>query len=90
MLVVYAAPNDVGHARLGLTVSRKVGSAVCRNRWKRLLREAFRLSQQELPALDLICIPRPQAQPELTHLCDALPNLAHRLAKRTQAQATKE
>jgi ribonuclease P protein component len=37
-----AAPNQRSHHRLGLTVSRRVGGAVQRNRAKRVLRDAFR------------------------------------------------
>lgn len=48
-LVVFAAPNDLSHPRLGLSVGRRVGGAVRRNRVKRLLREAFRRVQHELP-----------------------------------------
>jgi ribonuclease P protein component len=49
-LLVFARPNDLGYSRLGLSVPRRVGTAVARNRVKRLLREAFRLHQHDLPA----------------------------------------
>ena len=51
-LVVWGTPNDAGHHRLGLAISRRAGNAVTRNRIRRLLRESFRLRQHELPLSD--------------------------------------
>jgi ribonuclease P protein component len=59
-LTLYAIPNDLNHPRLGLSVSRKVGTAVKRNRIRRLLREAFRHMQHDLPrGYDLVIVVRP-------------------------------
>lgn len=59
LFVVIALPNDRPQHRLGLTVSRKVGGAVTRNRARRLLRESFRrLPQPAGPGFDLVVVAR--------------------------------
>ena len=39
---------------MGITVTKKCGKAVRRNRWKRLIREVYRLHRQKLPAADFV------------------------------------
>jgi ribonuclease P protein component len=67
-LVLYAFPREADAAadgpRLGLSVARRVGSAVERNRVKRLLREAFWAEAPRLPAgADYVVVARPDAGP---------------------------
>jgi ribonuclease P protein component len=86
-MVIYAASNELPYPRLGMAVSRKLGSAVARNRWRRLLREAFRLSRANLPCgVDLVIVPRQGRDPKL----DALTNSIKTLATRAQKKLTNQ
>ena len=63
-LVLYTFPNpSTLRPRLGLSVSRKVGGSVERNRVKRLLRESFARTESQLrPGQDIVVVARPDAR----------------------------
>lgn len=78
--VVVLTRHDDARSRLGVSVSKDHGGAVRRNKLKRLLREAFRLTRAQLPnGLDIVLIPRQREQNfPLAALLDELPRLVHK------------
>lgn len=60
MFILFGLPNSRETSRLGITVTRRVGGAVQRNRIKRILREVFRSHLPDLvPPLDVVVNPKP-------------------------------
>lgn len=61
-LVLYARKNRTGGNRVGITVSKKLGHAVVRNRTRRRLREVYRLHEEQfLPGYDIVVVARSRA-----------------------------
>ena len=83
VLVIRARRNGSKTTRLGLSVGRKVGNAVVRNRWKRTIREAFRKQYSELPVgVDLVVRPKKGATCNYAAIYRSIGRLAARLDKR--------
>ena len=58
-MVIYCRKNKLGHNRLGITVSVKLGGAVVRNRARRRLREVYRLNEAMFkPGFDIVVVAR--------------------------------
>ena len=79
-LLVYAAVNDLSCTRIGVSVSKKNGNSIVRHRIRRLLKEAYRLEQFQIPeGIDLILIPRPGSASTLTDCRSSIVQLAEKL-----------
>lgn len=61
-MVLYARKNRTGMNRVGITVSKKLGHAVVRNRTRRRLREVYRLHETRFqPGWDIVVVARTKA-----------------------------
>ena len=84
-LLIHALPNDHGELRLGLSVPRRAGNAVRRNRIKRRLREAFRQYRHEWPVgLDVVVTVRAHEPLDVTAYAERLGGALERLERRRQ------
>lgn len=82
-LVCNAGRNQLGKARLGLSVSRRVGNAVVRNKWKRAIREAFRTQQSRLPqGCDLVFRPKAGAEYDSAAIRRSVFELSQRVGRK--------
>lgn len=91
-LTVLARQNGLGHARLGLAITKRIiRKAVGRNRVKRLVRESFRQHQQELAGLDIVVLGRDGApQASNSELTAALQSHWQRVAKQLAKHLAKQ
>ena len=81
-LVILAAANSKDHARIGITVSKRIGTAVKRNRYKRILREIYRRHKEIFPSgYDFVLIAR--KQDSCARHENLLDEIAHALGSRT-------
>ncbi len=87
-LVLYARRNRTGQNRIGITVSKKLGHAVVRNRVRRRIREVYRLNEEKFqPGWDIVVVARTRA---ITADFGALTNAFLSLAKKAGIQAEEK
>jgi ribonuclease P protein component len=89
LLVLHVAPNDLDRARVGITVSGRVGKAVVRNRIRRRLREALRARLDSLTVgYDVLVVARPPSvQASWRELVEAVDTVLQRAGATVAAGA---
>ena len=85
--LLFVRPNALPNTRVGITVTKKVGNAVQRNRIKRVVREVFRRNRQLFPAShDIVFIAKREAK-GISY--EALLTDLHRAAHKLQREASR-
>ncbi|TWT83916.1 Ribonuclease P protein component [Planctomycetes bacterium CA13] len=86
-LVLFAVnQNRSIPSRIGITIPKKTGNAVIRNRWKRLIRESFRTQSESIPeGIEMIVRPKKGAKSSWKSIEKSVPYLAQKAAKRLQS-----
>lgn len=75
-------PTLSDQARLGLSISKRVGNAPTRNRWKRLIREVFRKNRHSFPPIDIVARPKKGATADYKAIWVSLPILVSRALRK--------
>jgi len=89
-LVIHVLPNQRRLSRFGITIPRRTGNAVVRNRWKRLIREAIRHRRGELPGgYDVVIRPKRGAVPQQAAITRGLANTLRRAIRRREHEGSK-
>ena len=83
-LVLFAFKTGADQpAKLGVTIPKKTGNAVVRNRWKRLIRESFRTQQDDFPTgYDFVIRPKKGARPIWKQIQKSVPELVAKALSR--------
>ncbi len=81
------SPNFSDHARLGISVHRKIRGAVKRNRIKRIIRESFRLHPEQYPhSMDIVFAVRPGfSLSHPTDICRVVASISRRISDSHEA-----
>jgi len=88
VIIFFVCATEADDARLGLTVSKKNGCAVRRNRIKRMIRESFRLTRHHLSPMHIVAIPRRGAfEQPLDRYIGSFEILARKLKKGARKQS---
>jgi len=84
-MILYGIKNNLAITRIGLAVGRRIGGAVLRNRYKRLLREAFRTVRGDMPVgLDLVVVPKKKFHATVPSYTKSLKSLSKQLSIKMQ------
>ena len=88
--IVYARPNGRGYSRLGLSIGRKFGNAVARNRLRRLCREVFRCHRDQLPqGWDFVIVPQSADMPSADRVRRSLLRLMQRVTRKASRRDSR-